>query len=226
MPGALDDLREIRDRLADLPGRLVEHLQQTTAPTPVTPETGVPAVLPTSTLSGAVSAAAEEAPVPVPSTPSFAAPALTVPETLSYPTMEPLSVAPPMEGPIAGLPSGAESLSGPSLSASAADTLSFTAPGGGEGEILSMLRQLVSAQSGDGLENGRQRGGRTPPSRGLVQWSSVWEAPPEGYPGAASPSVDVSNIAGTGGASSRRGLGSYGHPGRYWQPESDEGIPR
>jgi hypothetical protein len=69
------------------------------------------------------------------------------------------------------------------------------------------------------------RGRRPPPPRqagGLGRPSGG--APQEGY-SAASPSLDVSNTAGGGGASSARGYGTTG-ASRYWHPDADGETPR
>jgi hypothetical protein len=109
--------------------------------------------------------------------------------------------------------------------APAANGLGLPPASGGQAEVVALLKQLVGTRD-EGRGNGRQRSGRQGRTPTREVWSHVWQAPQEGFPGGASPSMDVSNIAGAGGASSRRGYGTYGQSSRYWQPESDNEVPR
>jgi hypothetical protein len=73
------------------------------------------------------------------------------------------------------------------------------------------------------------RPGRTPPRPrdvGAVGADGARRHSTEGY-SAASPSMDVSNTAGAGGASSQRGHGSVNEDrSRYLHPDPDGQIPR
>jgi hypothetical protein len=68
---------------------------------------------------------------------------------------------------------------------------------------------------------------RIPPRPRQVPKPAFEDLPTEGYAGGASPSMDVSNTAGTGGASSYRGHGTVNpERSRYWHPDPDNEIPR
>jgi hypothetical protein len=68
---------------------------------------------------------------------------------------------------------------------------------------------------------------RRPPRPTFIPRHDFDPLPPEGYAGGASPSMDVSNTAGTGGASSRRGYGRTNTgASMYWYPDPDDQIPR
>lgn len=97
----------------------------------------------------------------------------------------------------------------------------------GQRELLQAIERLVEAQQPYNANAPAPTPGRGEPAqRRVAPGVSVWTAPGEGYAGGASPSMDVSSIAGAGGASSRQGYGSRPGQGRYQQPESDEGVPR
>jgi len=98
-------------------------------------------------------------------------------------------------------------------------------PGQGrDPEIMNMLESIAGRLEGaKGQPQGRQ-----PPRPQKVAWSHTWTPSEEGFSTGASPSQNVSNIAGAGGASSRRGFGSHGRGmgPRYLNPEGDSGPPR
>jgi hypothetical protein len=66
--------------------------------------------------------------------------------------------------------------------------------------------------------------GRRPPPPQQLPLAGGGRSPAEGY-SAASPSLDVSNTAGAGGASSARGHGTTDNS-RYWHPDPDGQTPR
>jgi hypothetical protein len=76
------------------------------------------------------------------------------------------------------------------------------------------------------MSYGHQRPGRKPPAPQQAPWQgSTWQPPAEGY-SAASPSMDLSNMAGINGASSYHGHGSDPRSSRFWHPDPDGEIPR
>jgi len=224
MSSPLETLNELRDKLGDLPSRVADALQQAELPAPAQgePFTVAAAEATQDALKGISQdvpqqAASFEMPQPVPYEPGSVQPSPY--ETASSPSAAMAGYEAPSITPDSGLGQGM------TPAASSVDSgLSPANPGRGEqGEVLSLLRELLDRREGQGQQAVQ---GRVPPSPRKVQWSHVWEAPQENYAGGASPSMDVSNIAGTGGASSRRGYGSYGHPGRYWASETDTEVPR
>jgi hypothetical protein len=75
----------------------------------------------------------------------------------------------------------------------------------------------------------RDRPGRQPPrpTQHQIGRTGAGGSRKEGYSGGASPSMDVSNTAGAGGASSYRGHGSVNEErSRYLHPDDGYDIPR
>jgi len=95
---------------------------------------------------------------------------------------------------------------------------------GREGEIIDKLDQ-IAARLGERAGTGAATRLRKPSQ---VAWRASFAHPEEGFSQGASPSQDVSTIAGAGGASSRRGFGTHGGGigARYYHPEADVGPPR
>ncbi len=99
-------------------------------------------------------------------------------------------------------------------------------PGGEQGgEMMALLQEIASSLRGEG---GESRGVPFNPPQGpqQIQWAHTWQPPQETWAGGSSPSLNVSSIAGTGGASSRKGYGTDPRGSRYWSAETDTGAPR
>lgn len=140
----------------------------------------------------------------------------------------------------AGAPAAPPELAPPAMPSQAPEAVTAPPPampeapqalagGGGEGQSVALLQEVVALLRGGQGGGQRQPAGRQPPGRQDVRSgsTSVWEAPDEGF-AAASPSVNVSSIAGAGGASSRRGYGTQAKTTgpRYLAAESDTSPPR
>jgi hypothetical protein len=238
MPGALENLQEIRDRMGDLPNRVADILRQSDLTAPVTPAGAVEPLTPAAA-AGAIQQAISD--LPQPATPAFSSfepaplasfnaagyPPVPLPSQLGLAAPGIDQAAAPAQG-LSSYPAAALGLAGPlegpQPSAAGISDLQLAGPSSGGSEVVRLLRQLVDAGSGTAV--GRQPAGRIPNGPQRVAWSSVWEPPGEGYSSQSSPSLDVSNIAGAGGASSLKGYGSYGHPGRYWASEGEDEVPR
>ena len=101
--------------------------------------------------------------------------------------------------------------------------------GGQQMQMMGLLQTIAAAvERGGNGEGGEVRMGRMPPPVQRVQWSAEHQDRPEGFASGASPSLNRSSIAGSGGASSRRGYGTYGNTSgpRYLNPEGDREAPR
>jgi hypothetical protein len=79
--------------------------------------------------------------------------------------------------------------------------------GPGPEEVTGTISLLSRRRTSCKAMNNHHRGSQ-PPLPQQVPWTDITPPPAEGYAGGASPSMDVSNTAGTGGASSVRGYGT------------------
>ena len=161
-------------------------------------------------------------------------PSVTAPSIMSLgDTVQGADEAPRPNPPVAGAfvppslspPAASEAIPGPATVAEGSGGLGFIPPAASNHELTSLLKQLLAGQGQGGVQ-GQQRPGRRPPPHKQVAWSHVWEAPGEGFSSGASPSIDASRATGTGGASSRRGYGTYQSGSRFWQPDTDTETPR
>lgn len=202
-------------------------------PQPARPDFA-PGIVPAApAFSSGTGSAREEASSLSPAVPGYALPPIVNP---SDPVNERHESTPPVpllpEGSfVAPQPSHtgvSDALPSPAPATGGSGSLGFVASvSGGNSEVVALLKQLVAGQR-DGGTAGRQREARIPSPPGKLTWHGSWEADREGYASGASPSFDVSNRAGIGGASSLRGFGSNLRGHRYLQPdgEVDERLPR
>lgn len=226
MPTPTEMLTELKDRLASLPEQVAESVARSQASTsaPAAPEALDSIRQAVQDVSGQAPAAppgmAPAAP-PMLQSPAMPPAAPSSPWTQPGPPEAPDVAAQPLPPP--PLPAGGDGPALPPPQPGIGQAMPPTLGGAGGGEVVDLLTQIHAT-----LSAGGPRGigpGREPPQPLMIPAPGRIGQFAEGYAGGASPSMDVSNIAGSGGASSRRGYGTNATGGRYWQPE-DEGVPR
>jgi hypothetical protein len=218
----IDVLSEVRDRLVNLPDQVAEMVRFEMA----APAHSAEDVLPD--LTARAAAAPFEDLIPQLMGEQAGSPQGAVaasPEMAETPTAE-MPASEEFESPTAE-PSAAEypQVEGGAASPSADYEIPAAGDQGDQGQVLSMLQEISAAVQGGGQQAGPAF--RSPPPVQRIPWAGSAPTTGEGFSGGASPSMDVSNIAATGGASSRLGYGSHSKNTRYLHPDTDVGgAPR
>lgn len=217
MASPVEILEGLQDRLSRLPEEVASAVSQAAKP-------DVPADAPAEAAAGVAEAVSQA--MPSPASAAFEGFASAAPESPVFGGVGEAALPSTPEVSLGGgeVPESPEYDRQGSAGPERPDYEPYQREGLRETEQVSLLREIAESLRGNDM--GKQPQGRTPPRPHQKEWNAVWQEPGEGFAGGASPSMDVSNVAGAGGASSRRGYGTDPTNRRYWHPETDADLPR